>query len=241
MRLDMRFDPNPEIRWTLLDIVASKYLKEKPMGHLTELIGCLTRAWYDRTDPLIHTEKELLYFSIGFALEAVFLRDENYPEPGTREKDGITLTPDFIDMMGIGLDLKSTRMNITEGGPRPSKTNPNADWPGHWMKQFMAYALLLDNVMELQGHKYYVYHVGIVQLIRPDFIAGTFRFDEKEVMDNWAWLKERQAQYFEAFGTGIIPTPFTTNEEWECANCRYLKRCQEFTTSAASLEGGEDG
>lgn len=160
----MRFDRDPRLETELLDRLREKYTHIKPIPHLTEVLYCLTRSYYDRTDPLPITKKELLYFAVGFALEAVLLRGEpklcacistssegwvdgqlhdgcpckgsgvDTGEPQSQQLDGLWLTPDYIDLQDTGVDLKSTRMWSTPEGV------PKMGWPDSWLEQFKGYA-----------------------------------------------------------------------------------------------------
>jgi hypothetical protein len=67
--------PDSQLRNELIGRLRDKYITDREdWPHLSEVIYCLTKSYFERTDPIQVTEKELLYFSIGFALEDVLLR-----------------------------------------------------------------------------------------------------------------------------------------------------------------------
>ena len=177
---------------------------------MSELIRCLTLSWFERNEPTPLTEKQLAYFSIGFALEDVFLRDPGELEMTSEQIDGIWLTPDYVDLSGIGVDLKSTRMYFDKNGV------PSKGWPESWLKQFMGYAKYLG-ITE--------YGVAVMQLIKADFVVGTFTFTPEEIEANWQWLVNRKVVLDFHMAAGEPPAPFVYNQDWECNNCARRLKC----------------
>ncbi len=269
----MRFDRDPMLETELLERLREKYTHVKPIPHLTEVLYCLTRSYFDRTDPLPITKKELLYFAVGFGLEAVLLRgepklcpclsisDEGWVdgqvhsdcqckgsgivtgEPQSQQLDGLWLTPDYIDLQGVGVDLKSTRMWSTPEGV------PKMGWPDSWLEQFKGYAKLgqgdgsgytFDLVDGLAVPKpvppgpetdpYRLrYSVGIVYLGQPDLVTGTFTFTQEEIDSNWDYVMDRKKTYEDFWFDNQVPTPYQFNKDWECrSSCRYQGRCATF-------------
>ena len=240
--IDMDFHRDPRLEAEIYGRLQSKYLQPRPEGpHLSELIGCLTRSYYDRTEPLPPSPEEMLYFAIGFALEEVLLRDKESGAVAMQELDGVYMTPDYIDLRGVGVDLKSTRMR-----PKGDDGVPSMGWPKGWIRQFQAYTKLLSQgkpsgVYETDGGssiRYYNFSVAIMYLIKPDLVCGTFAFTDEELQRNWAWVQQRRERYEQAFKTLTIPIPFTFAEEWQCRNCRYSLRCQSQGTSSTSAGAG---
>jgi hypothetical protein len=213
-RLKMpKFTRNPQVEQELLRRLRMKYLRPRTDGiHVSELIRCLTDSYWEKQDEhkLPPTDKTLLYFSIGFALEEVLLKNGDNEDQVSEKMDDIWLSKDYVDLNGIGLDLKSTRTYLLDSGI------PKYGWSDHWMKQFMSYARLMGKTL---------YSVAILQLIKPDFIAGTFEFTEEEIEDNWTWIKRRKFILEHHLERKTPPTPFSYNEKWECKNCRYYATC----------------
>lgn len=213
--MKVEFIRDVQLEQELVARLRQKYLTEKPLPHLTELLYCLTRSYFDRTDPLEVTKKELLYFAVGFGLEAVLLRSEGDKDIESVEMDGIWLTLDYVDLQGVGVDLKSTRMWTTESGV------PKNGWPETWLKQFMAYARVLGQTD---------YKVAVAYIGQPDLVGGVFRFSKEQVEENWQWVLERKEVYEDFIFKGEAPTPYEYNQSWECKNCKYALRCSAFSS-----------
>ena len=247
----MKVHNNPELKRELMARLRSKYLTTRPeMPHLSELLYCLTRSYYDRFDKLEATDKELLLFSIGFGLESVLLRDADSPAPVTQEVDGVWLTPDYVALSGGELDLKSTRMYPNAEG------SPSMGWPDTWIEQFKGYAYRMElaNTGALgptgsvvgAPHETVQYSVGILYLggsgKPPDLECFTFVWTWKELTDNWAYVSTRKSVFMAHVNmrgvTDAIPTPFLWNKDWECRSCRYLLRCTELTKQAKEKTNG---
>ena len=215
----MKVVSNPEISREVLQRLRDKYLTPKPLPHVTELIYCLTRSYWDRLDPIEPTDHELLLFAVGFGLEEMLLRQEGQEPPKAIELDGITLTPDYIALRGGMVDLKSTRAY-----PDKVTREPGKGWSETWQEQFMAYAKAFGKLE---------YTVTVVYIIPAEVASFTFVFTEAELGANWQKMLQRKAQYMEALEAGKVPTPFTTNREWECRFCRYLGRCNSLVGKEA--------
>ena len=212
----MKFIRNGLLEQEFYDRLQREYWHEKPVGHLTELLYCLTRSWYDRYDPLEITDREKMLFSIGFGLERVFLRDPGDGEPVSEVVDGVSMTEDYISLTSDeGVDLKTTRMYATLDG------TPKMGWPENWLKQFMAYARKRGQL---------TYNVAIVYLGMPALVCGTFVWTQEELDANWSYILNRSVIYNSYAGTDLVPPPFTFNASWECetktSKCRYLERCR---------------
>lgn len=221
------FTRNPQVEQELLRRLRIKYLKPRNDGiHVSELIRCLTESYWQKQDEhrLPPTDKTLLYFAIGFALEEVLLKNGDNIDQVSEKMDDIWLSKDYVDLNGIGVDLKSTRMYLLDTGI------PKHGWSDHWMKQFMSYARLMGKQ---------IYSVAILQLIKPDFVAGTFEFTEQEIEDNWAWILKRKHILETYLALGEPPTPFAYNEPWECKNCVYLPTCMVEANKQASEVSNE--
>lgn len=219
----MDWNRNPQIETELYDRLRAKYMTEKPLPHLTELIYCLTRSYNDRFNPIAITNKELIYFAVGFGLEEVILRDSSASLPQSEELDKVWLTPDYFILSSSGgeLDLKSTRMYANPDG------QPKMGWPDTWIEQFKGYAYKSNyDVIQSQDKLVGVlYSVGIIYLIPAELVCGTFTFTKQELIDNWEHITQRRDTYMDYIVKGEIPTPFKHNLDWECKNCRYKLRC----------------
>ena len=218
----MNILPHNQLRTYLLDRLRSEYLSEKPFPHLTELIYCLTRSWFDRIDSLPPTEDELLRFSIGFGLERVLISGL---EPEKYIVDGIHLTPDFLPDYGSGGihgELKSTRM-------WPPKAGETARIPDTWLEQTMGYCKATGTTE---------YDVAVVYLGAPKLEGFRLQFEPEEIAANWENILERKGIYLGYVTSATMPTPFKFNKEWECKWCRYSLRCNVWAAENRNEQAG---
>jgi len=205
----MEYIPDPELRNELLDRLAKKYLTTRPdIPHVSELISCLTRNYFDRLDPIERDDETLLGFAVGFALEGVLLRDLDTPAPDVQEVDGIFMSRDYVDLSGIGADLKSTRMYPDLDG------SPKRGWPEGWLEQFKAYMKI--DLEPGDPNERLPYRVAILYITQRALETGTLVFTRQEVEDEWDYLLERKKVYMNAFLNNEVPTPFKYNKTWEC-------------------------
>jgi hypothetical protein len=218
----VEFTRNPTLETELFNRLRLKYTHDRPdVPHLTELIYCLTKGYYDRFDRLQPTQKEMLYFAIGFGLEEVILRDATSLEPQLVEVDGVYMSLDYIALDGVGVDLKSTRMY-----PSKDDGSPSYGWPQGWRRQFMGYAKHLGQTE---------FDVAILYLGAPDLVAGRLSFTQQEMDDNWDHIMMRKTIYMAHVAGSMVPAPFTFTEDpsmWECKDkkgnptCKYYMRCE---------------
>jgi len=206
----------PSLSESIILALEEDYRLEKPMPHLTELIYCLTRSYWDRFQPVPSTDNERLMFAIGIGLERSLLRGNDRPEP--RQVRGIWLSPDSFILNSLEMELKTTRASI--------KTFASNGFPESWLKQIKAYCLTVPSL----SYRLVVLHLmGNYSPPFPMLKSYELTFDWQELQDNWEWLEGRRDAYQEFILSETPPDSFTYNEDWECTNCRYLLRCQART------------
>jgi len=233
----MEFIRDQKLETELLNRVSNKYIQDRPgLPHLSELYRCLTFSYYERNNPLDWAKLQVLYFGIGLAFEDVFLRNGDNEDVETQQLERVYMTPDYISLEGVGIDLKSTRMGTSESGV--PKVGGKEQWPDSWLIQFKAYCRLLNNeTWDLyEPAEGYHYGVAILHIGRPvDLVCGRFIFTRKELEDNWAWVQERRGIFMDHMRNEAVPMAFKFNSgqsptSWECSNasgsCKYLSRCQ---------------
>ena len=210
----MEWKENPQLGDTMLSMIAEDMKLDKPLPHVTELIYCLTRSYYDRFDYIPLAPKEVVLFSIGVELGKGLLRKHRQEVDGVL--DGIHFSIDFMGLssevdtpaeQGVLGELKSTRQS--------PKKDPR-DFPDTWRQQLLAY-MKANNSLEA------IYTVIYVQpaVLKTWEVTAT----QQEVDENWDWMKERRETYMDFISKGEPPTPFKYNKEWECKYCRYRIVC----------------
>ena len=236
---------NAAIKSELFEYIREEYQEDRTQEmHLSDTYRCLTLSYFEKVDPLPLTETELLYFSMGFAMESVILRSKMEPAPDSYEVMGLRASPDKVLKTVSGeVDLKTTRAWPDEDGV------PKKGWSDRWMKQFMGYAYRL---ME-DGKDYVDYNVAILYMskVPPSLEVHTLRFDRHEVnfnmierVDNADKIREALAKHKDEDTDGalLVVQPFTmcdcpSEKEdgtcWECKGCRYLDRCKAWQESVS--------
>lgn len=184
---------------------------EKPLPHVTELIYCLTRSWYNRFRPLPPTAKEVDAWVAGVGLERVLLANQRRHVSG--ERDGIHYEADFVSYDDTPGELKSTRMSMRK---------LPAGMPETWKKQVLSYWYIfgadefLFAAMCLMGDYAPPF---------PSFAVWRGTATEWERSWNWIWMLTRKEIYLDHVEVGEPPQEFTYNEEWECEGCPYKLLC----------------
>ncbi len=215
----MQIVPDPELKRLALDALRTEYGMDgiRPGIHQSQLIYCLTKSYWETTDPEFASDKEVLLFGIGFGMERVILRPfEKQPEP--LEYQGIVVSLDSIHQFGGPMDLKTTRMS-----PTGRKGEDGFLWPDSWKKAFMAYRYVLNQLFPEDAA--YDFGVAVIHLIQPEMTAWRVIYEPWELEENWSTLLTRRDQ-LDSMLAGQNPMPFQFAEDWECTNCRYLMRCQ---------------
>lgn len=211
----MKLEEDRTLRHILLERVRQEYhiAQEREGLHLSSLIYCLTKHWWDKTDPLPATDEEVELWSIGYGLERVFIEGLHIEE---MELDGIRANADFALLDELG-DLKSTRMS-----PAGRKGEGGFRIPSGWERQFKGYRYM-KNV--LTGERLLDFAIAVIHLIQPKFVGLRAHFTEQELEDNWSWIVDRSNLWENMIATND-PMVFQTNDPYECEKCRYALRCQ---------------
>jgi len=186
----------------------------KPCPHLTELVYCLTRSYWDRRDPVPPNEREILLFALGWGLERLLLIGERKAAAGCSE--GIYYSPDFLAFTDLPAELKTTRMSTR-------RINSAADLPVTWQRQILGYMHCLG-VTEYELAILFI--LGDYKPPFPQLIGYRLSATPEEVASNWQWLLARKELYLTCLAEHIPPPPGHVCEEWECKECRYALRCE---------------
>jgi hypothetical protein len=201
-----RFE-NAELRGKIIAALASKYkLKEKrEPNHLSSFVYCLTKGFFEQTQPIEPIEKELMLFSVGYGLQEILT-----PADATApliNKDGIIYRPDFVLSSRLS-EVKSTRK---------SANKHDEDIPESWTKYMLG-------GMKMTGKR--EYDLAVIYIIQADVKCDTFVATDEEVESNWIEIITRKAVADTALADNTPPEPFQWCMSWECVNCRYKMLCE---------------
>jgi len=213
--------PNPELDRIILNHLSDLYkLKEKrDKIHLSTLVSCLTRSFFDRMQDIEPTDRELMLFSLGFALQDVLT-----PQEATLPvfwKDGVVFSPDFFLPYGKEYcEIKTTRASL--------KKNKIA-LPEAWVEYIMGGCYIRD-ILQYQLSSLHI--LGSYNPPFPELYSETLVFTQEELQSNWDRLMERKVVFEKALADNQPPTPFQFCKEWECKNCRHKIQCEALTMLA---------
>lgn len=218
---------NPSLDRLILEHLANLYhIKEKREGiHLSTLVYCLTRSFFDQVAPIEPTDEEVMLFSLGYGLQDVLTPADT--ETPTYELDGIIFRPDFVMKLAGDqhCELKTTRMS-----------SKRADFPQTWVEYIMGGCYIRG----VQSYELSVlYMLGNYAPPFPTIHSETLIFEEDELEINWGYLLSRKAIYEDALAENLAPVPFTYCKSWECSKCRYRLQCTAI--DMVGVSGGEPG
>ena len=214
---------NPKLANEVLEQLKQEYTIEKPLPHLTELIYCLTRSYYDRTSPVPPTQREIMLFSLGWGLERLLLKQQRKIESGLSE--GIYFSPDFLAFTDLPGELKTTRSSSAKFG--------TGFFPETWKRQILGYMKCLG-VTEYE--LVVLFMMGNYRPPFPDIASYRIVSDEREINLNWSWLQMRKDVYMNCLEHKVAPPAGVFCEGWECKDCRYWIRCPEGVEALAALK-----
>jgi hypothetical protein len=235
----LRIEEDPIGTAALIQMVRDEYLTDEPRDaeftiHGTSLIYCLTKQYWQDTDPLPPSDEEVTMWSVGYGLERrILARKEE-----AVELDGIVLSPDFR-LMGSLADLKTTMMAPEKSlgcakcgepyqGHKGHKYEKNEqkqpfEPPASWVKQFQNYSYVQ---WKLTGVFDPVFRAAVLHLVPRLYKSYVFTFEERELEDNWARTLERRDSFIRMHEEKK-PEPFGhLGFEGECNYCRYKLRCE---------------
>ncbi|MBT9151106.1 MAG: hypothetical protein DDT40_01290 [candidate division WS2 bacterium] len=171
--------------------------------HCTEVLYCLRRAFWDKTDPVKASLQETMYYLSGLGLQDTLLGGDLSPQP--IKVDEIWMSPDYYQD-GILAELKTTMIG--------QKRLDAYDFPEGWVKQLMCYCYGLKKDRAV---------LIVLTLIKRELFTYVLTFTEEELKENWNWVTSRAKQLQSALEKSVIPEE--KGSEWQCNNCRYRLRC----------------
>jgi len=125
-RVEMKRQRKLELVQQGLDNLVEEYSKEeREVGiHVSDLIYCLTKSYFEKTNPLPPTPDEVLLFAIGLGLQKVLIPTRFNSK--TIVVDNIICSPDYNSREGKA-ELKTTRIKYGK-----------EELPEAWIEQIMA-------------------------------------------------------------------------------------------------------
>lgn len=195
----------------MLEDLGEEIRIDKKLPHVTELIYCLTRSWYNRICPLPPVPKETMLFVVGVGLEKVLLKPHRQHLEG--ECDGIYYDMDFLDYFDHAGEMKSTRISLEKFLER---------MPVTWERQVLSYLHTSRNVEVTLA---VIHLMGSYKPPFPDFMCWHGEAAIEEIAAHWRWMLRRKEAYMASIESKEPLPPFSTNENWECGYCSYKMIC----------------
>lgn len=207
----MKVQPNPGLVTELL----REFWKDIKLGDedrinmhpsVTDLIGCLTKSWWDVRAQLEPDDKAKMFMLIGLGLEkSLLVSHRDGVSKGS--KDGVFFHSDSWQG-GRLLELKSTRGS--------KKKYDEGDFPERYLRQIKSYCVE-HGVREVD--------LAVIFVIPAELTVYHIEFSELELHSHWKWVLARKAVWDQAVEENQAPPSFQTNEEWECKGCVYKLIC----------------
>jgi len=219
----MEWTEDSSLATRMLSDLGEEIWIDKHLPHVTELIYCLTRSWYQRRKPLPFTPREVLLFSTGIGLEGVLLKRHKRQVEGVL--DGIGYAIDFLAYEEYPGELKLTRFSAKKG--------PD-ELPMTWKRQVLSYLRCHGGVLVLLA---ILHLMGDYAPPFPMLKVWQGKALHWEIDMNWAWMLMRKDTYIASLETDTPPEQFTYNEDWECTGCGYKLIC-DANQAIKEMKGG---
>jgi len=207
---------NPELSRLILNHLSDKYKLKQPREgiHLSTLVYCLTRSFFDAHSAVEPTDEELMLFALGYGLQDVLTPPD--AQTPIYEDEGIIYRPDMLLCIpgNVGLQLievKTTRMSSKKG-----------ELPETWIEYIKGGChIRKTNSYELV----ILYLMGNYAPPFPQISACRLEFEQRELDENWQYLLTRRDVFQSHLNDNTPPEPYMWCKEWECSKCRYKMQC----------------
>ena len=219
----MRIREDDELRKALVEDLKKRFA---PRGgiHLTDLIFCLRKSFFAKTQPEELTEEQILLYTTGLGWQDKL----PLPNPGqVFEEDGIKFSPDgWVEKEDgrVFIEVKSTRARTRD--PQEMK---------HWVDQLKGYCAL---GRAREGVLVALHLMGDYRNRKAELKVHRFEFDEEELEEMREYLRKRREALERALESGEAPPP-EPSYKWECNYCPYRELCEEVLINGAKKEEGE--
>lgn len=221
---------NPEMEQYALKHLADLYnIRQQRQGiHLSTVIYCLTRAYFDLTQYIQPTEEEVMLFALGYGLQDVLTPQE--AEVPVFEKDGITYSPDFmLKVDGKYFEIKTTRKSMKYAEEALTETWVEYIMGGCYIRDINEYELVI------------LFMMGDYKPPFPKIRAETLKFDNEELLDNWYRIIQRRNVLLDSLQTNHPPAPKLWCKDWECPLIKSKWSCRHSINCTAIDLGGTNG
>uniref|UniRef100_A0A6M3IRF3 PD-(D/E)XK nuclease superfamily protein n=1 Tax=viral metagenome TaxID=1070528 RepID=A0A6M3IRF3_9ZZZZ len=214
----MKIRRNTILRDTILDGFVAQNLPDRKIDepwHVSDLIYCLRKSFWGRTDPLPPTPRQAMLFMTGKGLANELTGGEPEEE---YTLDGIVGHPDYVKLYPPW-EVKTTRKKVDD--------NPQTILEMRtWMEQIMCYMRMLKVT------QFTLVEMGLMGDYKPPFPSlEVWELEETwDVIEaNWQEMLRRRDVLEDAMkGLGLPPMSTLLDKKggrWECRECAYLLRC----------------
>lgn len=235
-----KIEPDPDSRASLLHELRRMLGGRREGKHLSDLLFCMRKTFFDILDPLPRTDRELLLFAAGIAHGELFEAAEKafgYKSQHTvvRPVFGGSLIHTLDAILGDRVDeIKTTRKGrgrMTRG----EQVKLEMPWA---LEQHGGYMIAVqversDFPKESKG-RLIVFH-----LIEPDLAVWSVTWSPEEMRELKAMLDSRSSQ-LDAYVAAKRPPP-GPRYPWECGGCRYSPRCLSAGLITKTMAEGRKG
>lgn len=199
----MKITERPDLQAKLVRDLQEKNVKDRSDIHLSDLDGCLRKAFYRRTARIEPTEKQLMMYFLGWAVQHEAVGDDEME----CKLDGIAMSFDSVAMSPF-VEFKTTRQSLK---------NFKAEDHAQWMQRIKAYARAGGEQSALLA---VVFLNGDYKPPLPLLRVYALEFTEEELAVNWQVVLEKRDILVKYLGENC-PPPYeeARYEEWECETC----------------------
>jgi hypothetical protein len=209
----LRIQPNLRLRQRLLETLTTRNLIPREGIHVSDLVLCVRRSYFQRIDPKPPTEQTLAYYVDGARRDLVIkglLGTRVQPS----NQDGIWFSPDGFDENLEPIEVKTTRSS--------KLIQP------HYVRQ-LAYYMVLSK--KTRGHLL-VQRVGF-QTGAP-FESLDLEFDEGDYKQYYDEMISRRDSLLDAMRerNPALARHVKRDPEylWLCSGCPWKRECYEMDT-----------
>lgn len=193
------------------------YSRSRYGVHLSDLLGCLRKPYWQRIDPIPPDDEDVLFFILGEGHHEVLQRLFGARAEVKLRWQGIHFSVDVLENEEP-IELKTTRQSSARHDEQGLK-----DVMPSWPEQVGGYMIAKGSLV---GHLYAFHFVGKWNPPTPKLRKYKIRFNddaERTAYENW--LLARRDLLIESVKTHVIPPGPRWKKECTDWHCRYADRC----------------